>query len=192
LEAQIANLADEITYYSHDLDDAVDFEILSSGQLEENTVWRGSLDSVVVRHPEVREPDLHKLIIRDIIDVQVRDVVTSSAAAIGSAGVESADEARRQAVPLICYSEKLLEANSKLRRFLYQNVYYHPRVAEVNRQACEMLRAVFEAYVLAPERLGEAATKRIDGEGLHRTICDYVAGMTDRYLLEEHARLGSL
>jgi dGTPase len=189
LEAQIANLADEITYYSHDLDDAVDFEILTYTQLEENAVWRGSLASVVASYPSVREPDLHKLVIRDIIDAQVRDVVTTSAEAIGEAGIGSADEVRRHPVPLISYSEGLLQANRELRRFLYKNVYYHPRVAEVNRRACETLRAVFEAYVLAPELLGEAAAKRIESEGLHRTICDYVAGMTDRYLLEEHARL---
>lgn len=192
LEAQIANLADEITYYSHDLDDAVDFEILSSAQLEENAVWRGSLESVVARHPEVREPNLHKLIIRDIIDVQVRDVVTTSSGAIANAGVQSADDVRREPIPLICYSEKLLEANRELRCFLYKNVYYHPRVAEVNRLACEMLRSVFEAYVLTPGLLGDQATKRIESEGLHRTICDYIAGMTDRYLLEEHARLKNL
>jgi dGTPase len=191
LEAQIANLADEITYYSHDLDDAVDFEILSSTQLEEVAVWRGSHESVAARYPEVREPELHKLIIGDIIDTQVRDVITSSAEGIAQAGVKSADEVRRQPLPLVCYSEGLLEANRELRRFLYKNVYYHPRVAEVNRQACEMLRGVFEAYVLAPERLGDAAAKRIESEGLHRTICDYIAGMTDRYLLEEHARLKS-
>jgi dGTPase len=191
LEAQIANLADEITYYSHDLDDAVDFEILSTPQLEETAVWRGSHESVARRYPDVREPELHKLIIRDIIDVQVRDVVTSSSEAIAKAGVQSADEVRRQPVPLICYSAKLLEANRELRRFLYKNVYYHPRVAEVNQLACEMLRAVFEAYVLNPELLGDAATKRIESEGLHRTICDYIAGMTDRYLLEEHARLSA-
>ncbi|HEX8076563.1 MAG TPA: deoxyguanosinetriphosphate triphosphohydrolase, partial [Chthoniobacterales bacterium] len=81
------------------------------------------------------------------------------------------------------------EANQELRRFLYKNVYYHPRVAEVNRRACEMLRAVFEAYIRAPDLLGEAASRRIESEGLHRTVCDYIAGMTDRYLLEEHARL---
>ena len=189
LEAQIANLADEITYYSHDLDDAVDFEILSPAQLEETIVWRRSHESVAGRYPEVREPELHKLIISDIIDAQVRDVITTSAGAIAKTGVQSADEVRRQPSPLICYSEALLEANQELRRFLYKNVYYHPRVAEVNRRACEMLRSVFEAYVMAPERLGEAATKRIESEGLHRTICDYIAGMTDRYLLEEHARL---
>jgi dGTPase len=189
LEAQIANLADEITYYSHDLDDAVDFEILSSAQLEESAVWRRSRESVAFRHPEVREPELHKLIIRDIIDVQVRDVITTSAETLAKSGVSRADEVRNQPIPLISYSDALFEANRELRRFLYKNVYYHPRVAEVNHRACEMLRAVFEAYVLAPNLLGDAATKRIESEGLHRTICDYIAGMTDRYLLEEHARL---
>jgi dGTPase len=94
-------------------------------------------------------------------------------------------------LPLIRYSDARRQANQELRRFLYKNVYYHPRVAQVNQQACEMLRNVFEAYVLAPEKLGDAATKRIESEGLHRTICDYIAGMTDRYLVEEHARLKS-
>jgi dGTPase len=189
LEAQIANLADEITYYSHDLDDAVDFEILSSSQLEENTVWQKSHRAVVSRYPEAREPELHKLVIRDIIDVQVRDVISSSAESIAAAEVQSADEVRRQAAPLIRYSDELLHANQALRRFLYKNVYYHPRVAEVNRKACEMLREVFEALLRDPEQLGDAATRRVESEGLHRTVCDYVAGMTDRYLMEEYVRL---
>src|SRR5207237_9450935 len=92
LEAQIANLADEITYYSHDMDDAVDFEILATAQLEETAVWRWSHEAVSARYPDVREPELHKLIIGAIIDAQVRDVVTTSAAAIAHAGVRSADE----------------------------------------------------------------------------------------------------
>jgi dGTPase len=192
LEAQIANLADEITYYSHDLDDAVDFEILSAAQLEENAVWQRSHRAVLARYPDAREPELHKLIIRDIIDVQVQDVVTTSARSILDAGVQSADEVRRQPASLIRYSDELLEANRELRRFLYQNVYYHPRVAEVNERACEMLRKVFETYLVDPERLGEAAAKRIEKEGLHRTVCDYIAGMTDRYLMEEYARIRGL
>ena len=133
--------------------------------------------------------ELHKNIIRDIIDLQVRDVVATSAAAIAAAAPVSVEEARRQSAPLIRYSEELEAANRELRRFLYENVYYHPRVAEVNRRACEMLRTVFAAYVEEPERLGDAAARRIESEGLHRTVCDYIAGMTDRYLLEEHARL---
>ncbi|MDQ6808826.1 MAG: deoxyguanosinetriphosphate triphosphohydrolase [Verrucomicrobiota bacterium] len=189
LEAQIANLADEITYYSHDLDDAVDFEILSAEQLRETEVWRRSQASVVDRYPDAREPELHKLIIRDIIDAQVRDVIVTSAEAIKAAGIASADDARRQPAPLISYSEESLQANRELRKFLYQNVYYHPRVAEVNQRASGMLRTVFEAYVRDATSLGDAAAKRIESEGLHRTVCDYIAGMTDRYLMEEHARL---
>ena len=189
LEAQIANLADEITYYSHDLDDAVDFEILSARQLEENAVWQKSHAAVVARSPDVREPELHKLIIRDIIDVQVCDVIESSGQAIATAGVQTADDVRRQSSPLIRYSDDLLEANRALRKFLYQNVYYHPRVAEVNLNACEMMRGVFQAYLEDPSQLGEGATRRLESEGMYRTVCDYVAGMTDRYLIEEYDRL---
>jgi dGTPase len=151
LEAQIANLADEITYYSHDLDDAVDFEILDAEQLAEVEVWRRSHAHVRARYGDVREPELHKLIIRDIIDVEVCDVISCSAATIAAAGVKSVGDVRQQARALIRYSEEQQAANSELRRFLYKNVYYHPRVAEVNRRACEMLRVVFEDYVGSPD-----------------------------------------
>ena len=132
------------------------------------------------------EPELHKLIIRGSLTCR-SDGRHKRAIACGAA--QSADEVRKQEAPLIRYSDDLFEANRELRRFLYQNVYYHPRVAEVNRRACEMLRRVFESYIVDPSQLGETAAKRMEVEGLHRTVCDYIAGMTDRYLLEEHARL---
>jgi len=188
LEAQIADLADEITYYSHDLDDAIDFDVLNFAQLEEVDVWKVAADSVRERYPDLREPDLHKLIIRDVIDRQVRDVIVTSAEQITSVKVQSRDDVRNQSI-LIRYGDDLAEANRALRKFLYQNVYYHPRVAEVNKRACEMLRRVFESYLLDPSRLGDAAARRIESEGLHRTVCDYIAGMTDRYLMEEYERI---
>jgi len=157
--------------------------------LEENEVWRQSHRAVLRRYAGGGEPDVHKLIIRDIIDNEVRDLVTTSAKSIAESGVQTADAVRRQAAPLIRYSDELAEANRALRKFLYQNVYYHPRVAEVNRHACEMLRRVFEAILVDPDRLGDGATRRIEKEGLHRTVCDYVAGMTDRYLMEEYERI---
>jgi dGTPase len=189
LEGQVADLADEITYYSHDLDDALDFEILTPARLEENEVWHNSHRAVLARYTDAREPELHKLIIREIIDREVHDLVATSAESIAESGVQSADDARRQTAPLIRYSDELAEANRALRKFLYQNVYYHPRVAEVNLRACEMLRRVFEAYLADPDRLGEGATRRVEKEGLHRTVCDYIAGMTDRYVMEEYARI---
>ena len=189
LEAQIADLADEITYYSHDLDDAVDFEILTAAQLEENEVWKRSQQHVLAQYSDAREPELHKLIIRNIIDVQVQDVVTTSAASISNVNPKSTDDVRKQSAKLIHYSDDLRKANAALRKFLYANVYYHPRVEKVNQRACAMLKKVFESYVVDPKQLGEVATGRLEQEGLHRTVCDYVAGMTDRYLIEEYARI---
>jgi len=189
LEGQVADLADEITYYSHDLDDALDFEILTPARLDENDVWRTSHRAVLARYTGVHEPDLHKLTIREIIDREVHDLVVTSAEAIAESGVQSSDDVRRQTMPLIRYSDELAAENRALRKFLYQNVYYHPRVAEVNRRACEMLRRVFEVYLADPDRLGEGAMRRVEKEGLHRTICDYIAGMTDRYVMEEYARI---
>ncbi|MDQ3414741.1 MAG: deoxyguanosinetriphosphate triphosphohydrolase [Verrucomicrobiota bacterium] len=191
LEAAIADLADEITYYSHDLDDALDFAILDSDQLDNSAIWQRSHERVARLHPDLLGAELHKNIIRDIIDLQVRDVVATSASAITAAAPADSEEARREPRPLIRYSDGAAVANRELRNFLYENVYYHPRVAEVNRRACEMLRTVFAAYVEEPERLGDTAARRIEREGLQRTVCDYIAGMTDRYLLEEHSRLAS-
>src|SRR2546425_7261152 len=119
LEAQVADLADEITYYSHDLDDAVDFEILSATQLEENEVWRKSHRAVLARYAGGRGTELHKLIIRDIIDHEVHDLVMTSAQTILAANPASADDVRRQSAPLIRYSDELLKANRELRRFFY-------------------------------------------------------------------------
>ena len=164
---------------------------MTPARLEENEVWRTSHRAVLARYTHAREPELHKLIIREIIDREVHDLVATSAESIAESGVQSADDVRWQTAPLIRYIDELAEANRALRKFLYQNVYYHPRVAEVNQRACEMLRRVFEAYLADPDRLGEGATRRVDKEGLHRTVCDYIAGMTDRYVMEEYGRIGS-
>src|SRR5438046_4193823 len=126
----------------------------------------------------MHKSELHNLIIRYFIDRQVRYVIVTSAEQITSLKVQSRDEVRNQSV-LIRYGDDLAEANRALRKFLYQNDYYHPRVAKVNQRACEMLRKVFESYLLDRSRLGDSAARRIESEGLHRTVCDYIAGMTD-------------
>jgi dGTPase len=189
LEAQIANLADEITYYSHDLDDGLDFHLITPEQLGELEVWQQSCEEVRTHFSDLQGRDLYAYTIRCIIDRQVQDVITTSAALIDSSKVASAEDARRQPHPLIRYSDALLGANRKLRRFLYQNLYYHPTVAQANNRACQLLKDVFGAYIAAPERLGEATTRRVEKEGLYRAVCDYLSGMTDRYLLDEHTRL---
>jgi dGTPase len=189
LEAQIANLADEITYYSHDLDDGLDFELITPKQLDALEVWRRSHAEVRGHFPKLRGRELHSYVIRCIIDQQVQDVITTSEKFIRDSGVQSADDVRRHKKPLIRYSLPLLKANQTLRRFLYKNLYYHPRVAGANQRACGLLRDVFEWYLKKPSLLGDNTAKRVRKDGLHRTVCDYLSGMTDRYLLEEHQRL---
>src|SRR4029078_9741281 len=108
------------TYYSHDLDDALDFEILTPARLEENKVWPDGHRAVLARYTDVNEPELHKLIIREIIDREVHDLVANSAESIAESGVQSADDVRRQSTSLIRYSDESAEANRTLRKFLYQ------------------------------------------------------------------------
>ena len=189
LEAQIANLADEITYNSHDLDDGLESDLISGEQLAHIPLWQNAHDEVCERYPHLSGRELCATIIRRLIDRQVEDVVWTSAANIAAAGVRTVDNVRRQPTPLVAYSDDLLTANKALRRFLYDHLYYHPTVAGANRRACERLGDVFNGYLNSPERLGEATAARIEADGLHRTVCDYLSGMTDRYLLEEHAHL---
>jgi len=189
LEAQIANLADEITYYSHDLDDGLDSGIIEPAQLAGLEVWRHSFDEVRRDFPRLAGPELNGYVIRCIIDREVQDVISWSAGAIAASRVRSVEEVRRRRRPLIACSPALRVGNRELRKFLYANLYYSPGVAVSNRRACRMLRAVFKACVQNPALLGRGALRRVRREGLERSVCDYLAGMTDGYLLDEHARL---
>jgi dGTPase len=189
LEAQIANLADEITYYSHDIDDGLDFDLISLKQLGQLDVWQEAYERVRSDFPKLAGKELTSFTIRCMIDREVEDVVRTSAECITAAKVRRVEDVRRLKKPLIRYSAGLVKANRNLRKFLYKNLYYHPRIFDVNQRACEMLKNVFDAYVKNPKLLGEAASRRIAQEGLYRTICDYLSGMTDRYLIEEHKRL---
>lgn len=189
LEAQIANLADEITYYSHDIDDGIEFDLITTEQLDELEIWRAASEEVRADFPELNGKRFASYAIRCLINREVDDVVKTSSELIEASEIKTANDARRQKKPLIRYSQTLLHSNAKMRKFLYKNLYHHPSVAGANQRGCRMLRNVFEAYIKNPRLLGEASARRVRKEGLSRTVCDYVSGMTDRYLMDEHARL---
>lgn len=189
LEAQIANLADEITYYSHDLDDGLDAGLIAEAALADVPLWVECAGLARKRFSNLTAGELPAAIIRTIIDREVEDVIATSVISIETAAVCSVDEVRHHPELLIRYSQPLLTANQQLRRFLYQNLYFHPAVAEVNQRACDRLEQVFGAYLASPNLLGKATATRLAEDGLHRTVCDYLSGMTDRYLVEEHERL---
>jgi dGTPase len=190
LEAQVANLADEIAYYSHDLDDGLDAGLLSETQLtREVEVWRQASRLVKREHGLLPDESRRYFTIRTITDAQVRDVVENSEKLIEKAGVRSADDVRLCARPLVQYSATRRALNLELRKYLYRNLYFSPQVDDANTRAVKVLAEVFRYFIKHPREIGEQSRKRIRKEGLHRAVCDYIAGMTDRYVLSEHQRL---
>ena len=190
LEAQVANLADEITYYSHDLDDGIESGLLSETKLHDQVrLWAAASDAVRAEHGWLADESRRYFIIRTIIDLQVKDVVETTEQQVQAAGVKSADDVRLQPRPLVSYSESRRSENLELRDYLYRNLYYNPAVNEPHLRAGRVLEALFAHYLAHPEDIGERTRRRAGKEGLHRAVCDYIAGMTDRYALEEHQRL---
>jgi dGTPase len=190
LEAQIANLADEITYYSHDLDDGLDSELLSEKKLAANVrVWAHAAKLVKKEFGNLPDESRRYFIIRTIIDMQIRDVVENSERLIREAGVNSADEVRRFPKALVQYSSARRELNLELRDYLYKNLYYNPTVHQPNLRAVKMLEELFNYFLKHPKEIGESSQKRIKKFGLHRAVCDYIAGMTDRYVMLENQRI---
>jgi dGTPase len=193
LEAQIANLADELIYGSHDLDDGLDAGLLDEKKLMRDVrLFAEASRSVRKEHGELPAEIRRYFIIRCIIDSQVRDVVETSEAAIVASRVKTADDVRKQPRPLVQYSRKRRALNSELRIYLYKNLYFNPAVLEPNRRAGEMLAELFQYFVKHPQQIGASSRKRAKKAGWPRAICDYISGMTDRYTILEHQRIFGL
>ncbi|HEY5298165.1 MAG TPA: deoxyguanosinetriphosphate triphosphohydrolase [Verrucomicrobiae bacterium] len=190
LEAQIANLADEITYYSHDLDDGLDSGLLSEKKLAANVrLWAHAEKLVKKEFGNLADESRRYFIIRTIIDMQIHDVVENSERLIQKADVQSAADVRRNPKALIAYSPERRKLNLELRDYLYKNLYYNPVVHQPNLRAVKMLEELFNHFLKHPQEIGENSQKRLKKIGLHRAVCDYLAGMTDRYVMLEHKRI---
>lgn len=190
LEAQVANLSDEIAYYSHDLDDGLESGLLSEKDLEAKVrVWAQAARQVRRTQGRLADECRRYFIIRTIIDLQIRDVVNNSEKLITRAKVTSADAVRLHPRALIQYSPERRKLNLELRDYLYRNLYYNPVVHEPNQRAVKILGQLFAYYLKHPREIGDTSRRRLPKTGLHRAVCDYLAGMTDRYVLIEGERL---
>ncbi|HXS68863.1 MAG TPA: deoxyguanosinetriphosphate triphosphohydrolase [Candidatus Polarisedimenticolia bacterium] len=193
LEAQIANLADEITYYSHDLDDGLDSGLLTEKELTRKVrLWAHAAKQVKKEFGNLPDECRRYFTIRTIIDMQVKDVVETSERAILASSVRTADDVRLYPRVLIQYSPARRKLNIELRKYLYKNLYFNPVVNEPHLRAKQLLRDLFAYYVKHPSEIGEHARKRIRKLGVRRSVCDYLAGMTDRYAIQEHERIFSV
>ncbi|MCL4830417.1 MAG: deoxyguanosinetriphosphate triphosphohydrolase, partial [Caldilinea sp.] len=192
LECQLSNLADEIAYNTSDLDDGLRSGILDPAQVKTLTIAQRTLRSLGMEQDADLRTDLVRYrFIRRLVGIEVSDVVSATAQKITETGITSLDELRAAAENVACYSSALAAENQELKRFLFQNFYRHYRVARMAAKAARTINRLFEAYISEPRQLPFEVQMRVANSnvGLHRVVCDYLAGMTDRYAIQEYRRL---
>jgi len=189
LETQLVDLADSTAYNHHDLDDGLRSGLLDFDDLCNSIPLVSSCREVAEReHKDLGRRDLLFRTIDRIVKESIRDLITSSHARLEAANVESADAAR-DAGALICFSAEMAERQSQLQDYLFDNFYRHFRVVRMMDKAKRVLGALFDIYVERPELLPPDFQRQVDERGLHRTVCDYIAGMTDRFAELDHRKL---
>jgi len=189
IEAQIADVADEIAYVNHDLEDGLQSGVLELEALAATELWSEARARVGEELGYVSERVLRRQTIVALINAAVTDLIESTAARIDAAGVSSVDEVRRYGEPLVGYSSALDGSIRDLKRFLRDNFYHHPRVMRMTRKAETIVADLFRVYREMPALLPPRLRDRVGSEGEARAVADYVAGMTDRFAMSEHRKL---
>jgi dGTPase len=188
LEAQIANVADELAYTAHDLDDGLRSGMITPRTLEGITLWEILAESVGWYGPYLEELPRHQLI-RRLIGLEVSDLVQATHQNILESKIKSVAELQGLPYNVIGFSEDMHRRNRQLKDFLYANLYRHHRVVRMAVKAERIITDLFKTYLDEPEMLPEHVQSFVEERGLERTICDYIAGMTDRYAIDEHQKL---
>ncbi|BAV32389.1 deoxyguanosinetriphosphate triphosphohydrolase [Sulfuricaulis limicola] len=193
LEAQLVNIADEIAYNNHDVDDGLRSGLITLEQLQPVALFARQYDEVMRRYPDIPPRRAIYETIRRMIGQVVTDLIENSRHQIAQAGIKSIEDVRRYPGPLITYTPEVAEKSRELKRFLRQNLYAHERVTRMMGEAIQIVRQLFEAFMKKPALLPDQYQEKLrqpNGVGEQaRIIADYIAGMTDRYAMREHARL---
>ena len=188
LEAQIANVADELTYTAHDLDDGLRSGMISPEMLEGITLWEILAESVGWHDPTLDELNRHRLI-RRLIGLEVSDLIQTTDRRLRDSSVKSVEDLQRLPYNVISFSEDMYRRNRQLKDFLYANLYRHHRVVRMAVKSERIVTELFKAYHNEPAMLPGHVQGFVKEHGLERTICDYIAGMTDRYAVDEYNKL---
>ncbi len=191
-EAQVAALADDVAYNNHDVDDGLQAGIFSLDELAEVALVGPILAGVRADFP-LLEPGLVRLeTVRRMIGAMIGDIMAETAARVRSAKPETADDVRAMGGPLVAFSAEMTEDLARLRAFLHERMYRHWRVNRTRSQARRLLSDMFALFMVEPDVLPAewyVRHRNKDEAGGARVVCDYIAGMTDRYAIEEHRRL---
>jgi dGTPase len=192
LECQLSNLADEIAYNTSDLDDGLRSGLLDPEQVKLLAIAQRTLDSLGLgQDADLRSDLVRYRFIRRLIGIEVSDVITATSRKLEEFAIDSVKSLRKAAENVACYSPALAAENQELKQYLFQHFYRHHRVVRMAVKAARTLTQLFEAYINEPRQLpGEIQRRAASSpEGLHRVVCDYLAGMTDRYAIQEYRRL---
>ncbi len=185
LEAQLCNLADEIAYNAHDIDDGVRSGLLSMEQLEAVALFNDYRRQALVQHPSLRGRRLLFESIRRMLSEQVYDVIAATQQRLTACGVQSVEDVRA-AASIVRFSDGMRERSTALKSFLFHNLYRHPQVMETTTRARQVVRDLFQCYLADPAQMPEGYRCN---PALPRAVADYIAGMTDRFAVREHERL---
>jgi dGTPase len=188
IEAQIANAADELAYTTHDLDDGLRSGMITPLMLEGIPLWEILSESVGWHAPTLDDLDRHRLI-RRLIGIEVSDLVQTTHQRLQESGLRSPEEIQRLAYNVVGFSEDMHRRNRQLKDFLYNKLYRHHRVVRMAVKAERIVRELYNAYLQEPEILPVHVQGLIEEYGQERTICDYIAGMTDRFAVDEYNKL---
>ena len=194
LEAQVANLADEIAYNNHDVDDGLRAGLLDIETLTSTAFFREQYEAVRARWPDLTRRRVVHETIRAMINRQATDLLETSRAAIGAAGPGSVDEVRGHRAAVIRFSAPMLEQHRELKQLLRKELYRHYRVFRMSMKAQRIVRDLFDVFFNTPRSLPHDTQRRIEERGGNeseraRLVADYVAGMTDRFAIAEYGRL---
>lgn len=187
IEAQLVNFADEIAYTTADLDDSLRSGMILPDEIAGVALWAETLRAVgagavfgdITRHKSIRH----------LVNLLVSDVVDESARQITLRGIATVDDVRRQNDKVARHSPELAEKNATMKAFLYDCFYRHPRVIRMTFKARNIITSLFNAYMQEPRMLPRPTQAKLEHAPRSRVICDYVAGMTDRFAMAEHVRL---
>jgi dGTPase len=188
LEAQITNIADELAYTAHDLDDGLRSGIITVPMLKDIELWKLVTDSIGWKGNGLDDLTRHR-IIRRLIGIEMKAFLEATTEKINNSGASSVDEIQRLAYNVISFGDEIQKLNRQLKDFLFQEMYQHYRVVRMAVKAERIVEDLFNAYRSDPAILPKHVQLGIDQDGLEQTICDYIAGMTDRFAVEEHQKL---
>lgn len=188
VEAQIADIADDITYYAHDTDDALLAKILTEEMLETEELWRLASERTSKHYHNLDRGQRIRITIRNLLDLLIEDIVQESQDRIKNNQPKSLKDVMNLPDSLITFSDAMLEHATNYRAFMYRNVYFSQAIKNQAEIATAMLRHLFFHYCDHPENMGKKAQSRLKVDGIKRSTCDYLSGFTDKYVFQEHAR----